>query len=163
MNSGPHRLVFSKDGKFIYMIHELKNYVATYAYSRDNKGMPRLEEIQRIGTLPDSYDVPSAACTLTLSQDGRFLICSNAGENTIAIYRIDGQGMLTRIRIMPISGDYPKDIDIFPGDRFLVSANHDSHTLTVFKADFEKGIIIMNGRAIPCDNPNCFILVSSEK
>lgn len=160
LNSGPHRMLFSRSGRFIYVVHELKNYVAVHHYEIGEKGLPVIEEQQRIGTLPKDYDVPSAACAITLSPDGKHLFASNAGENTIAIYDADETtGLLTLRSILPISGDYPKDIDLIPGTDFLVSTNRESNSLTFFKAHYETGTIIMNGMPLPIDNPSCLKIV----
>ena len=74
------------------------------------------------------------------------------------IYRIDEKtGMLEKILCLPISGDYPKDVALFPDNRHLVSLNHESNTMTFFSVDLEKGLIIMNGKELAIDRPNCII------
>lgn len=162
MNSAPHRLLFSEDGRFLYVLHELKNYIAIYSY-KDGKNTPVLDMLQTLPTLPKDYTVPSAACSLCFTPDKKHLICSNAGENTIADFIIDREsGLLTLQRILPISGDYPKDIDVFPQGNFLVSANHDSNSLTFFRFEEKNGTIIMNGRSVPVDSPNSIIFVKAE-
>ena len=60
--------------------------------------------------------------------------------------RDEETGMLTRKFTLPISGEYPKD---------LVLANHASNTLTTFTVDYEKNIIVMNGKPIKITEPNC--------
>ena len=160
LNSGPHRLIFSRDGKMIYVIHELKNYVAAYRYGLSDDSLPVIEKVQQLSTLPGDYDVPSAACAIASSPDGRHLFTSNAGENTIAIFDIDvSTGLLSLRNILPISGDYPKDIDMIPGGTYLVSTNQDSNSLTFFKFHSETGTIIMNGMELPIDNPSCLAIV----
>ena len=66
-------------------------------------------------------------------------------------------GKLEKVLCLPISGDYPKDASLFPDNRHLVSLNHESNTMTFFKADLEKGLIIMNGKSMKVDRPNCVI------
>lgn len=57
-----------------------------------------------------------------LSPDEKHLFCSNAGDNTVSMYdRDDETGMLTMRFCLPISGDYPKDIAIFPDGKHLAS------------------------------------------
>ena len=49
------------------------------------------------------------------SPDEGHLFVSNAGDNSIAIYKRDMEtGMLKMLSTLPISGDYPKDFAIFP-------------------------------------------------
>lgn len=65
--------------------------------------------------------------------------------------------MLEKIFCLPISGDYPKDAALFPDMRHLVSLNHESNTMTFFTVDLEKGTIIMNGKEVEVESPNCII------
>ena len=37
----------------------------------------------------------------------------------------------------------------------MVLANHASNTLTTFTVDYEKNIIVMNGKPIKITEPNC--------
>ena len=100
----------------------------------------------------------SAASTLKLSIDYKYLISSNVGDNSVIVYKIEEEtGKLEKVLCLPISGDYPKDASLFPDNRHLVSLNHESNTMTFFKADLEKGLLIMNGKEMKVDNPNCVI------
>ena len=98
--------------------------------------------------------------------DGKYLFASNAGANTAVIYAIDEKsGMLTLMCNSKISGDYPKDVALFPDNRHLVSLNHESNTMTFFTVDMTKGLLVMNGKEIEVEQPNCIIfhkLVSEE-
>ena len=164
VNSGPHRLKFYHFGKIVYILHELKNYIDVYDVRINEKGLPSFELKQSIATLPKNYTVPSAACVIDFSSDFKHLIAANAGENTIAIYDIDSEtGLLTLRNILPVSGDYPKDIDVFPNGKYLVSSNHHSNSLTFFRLHFDTGTIVMNGLEIPVDNPNCLRIVELNR
>ena len=55
------------------------------------------------------------------------------------MYEIDQEtGFLEKKFTLPISGDYPKDLVIFPDNRHIAIANHASNTITVFTVDYEK-------------------------
>ena len=56
-----------------------------------------------------------------------------------------------------MSGEYPKDVALFPDNRHLVSLNQDSGTLTFFTTNLEKGLLVMNGRELKVPQPNCVI------
>ena len=55
---------------------------------------------------------------------------------------------------LPVSGEYPKDADIFPNNKFIVSLNHESNEMTFFHVDLEKGTMVMNGPAMKGEVPN---------
>ncbi len=155
--SAPRHIKFSKDGKYMYVVHELKNYIDVYRYT-DKNGAPDFEKVQNISTLNDYHASNSAASALNLSADFKYMISSNAGDNSVVMYSIDeATGMLNKLFCLPISGDYPKDAALFPDNRHLVSLNHESNTMTFFSVDTDKGLIVMNQREIKVDKPNCII------
>lgn len=65
--------------------------------------------------------------------------------------------MLTKIFCLPVSGDYPKDAALFPDNRHLVSLNHESDTMTFFTVNVKDKTLVMNGKEIKVDRPNCII------
>ena len=122
--------------------------------------MPEFELIDRISTLGhDSYKKNSAAVAIKFSPDGKNLFVSNAGDDSVAIYDRDEEtGKLTMRSVLPISGDYPKDIAIFPDGKHLVSMNHETNEMTFFRINYEKGILVMHGKPEAIETPNCCII-----
>ena len=145
--SGPRIIRFSDDGRFAYLLFELSNEVKVYSYDGSGKN-PEFQLLQSITTLgkEDSNDaLHNAASGMSLSADGKYLFCTTAGENTVTMYAVDQEtGLLTKKFTLPISGDYPKDLMIFPDNKHIAVANHASNSITVFTVDYEKNIIMMN-------------------
>ena len=80
------------------------------------------------------------------------------GKIQFLLYEIDPEtGLLEKKFTLPISGDYPKDLVIFPDNRHIAIANHASNTITVFAVDYEKNIIVMNDRLIKSKPLTTFI------
>ena len=157
LESAPRHLKFSKDGTFLYIVHELKNCIDVYTY-KEERDNPCFEKIQSISTLNNYHAGGSTASALNLSDDYNYLCSSNAGDNSATIYKIDGKtGLLTKLLCLPVSGEYPKDVALFPDNRHLVSLNQDSGTLTFFTTNLEKGLLVMNGRELKVPQPNCVI------
>ena len=158
LDSGPRLLTFSPDGKFAYINAELTNEVCVYKYDGSGKS-PDFEKIQEISVLRDPGSRGSACCGMKMSPSGKYLYCSTAGENTVAIFsRNEETGLLTRLCCLPISGDYPKDIDVFPGEKTLVVLNHETNEIRFFTIDYEKGLFVMKGRPVKVDTPNCILI-----
>lgn len=154
--SGPRIIRFSDDGKFAYILFELSNEIKAYKYDGSGK-TPEFELIQSVETSKkkDAHDTHSAASGLTLANDGKHLFCTTAGEDTVSMFERDEEtGMLTRKFTLPISGEYPKDIVLFPDDKHLAVTNHASNTITIFSVDYEKNIIVMNGKPLKVTEPN---------
>lgn len=155
--SAPRHLKFSKDGKYLYIVHELKNCIDVYTYQEIN-GNPEFEKIQSVSTLNDYHAGGSAASALNISVDFQYVVSSNAGDNSAVVFKVDEEtGKLEKLLCLPVSGDYPKDANLFPDNRHLVSLNHESNTMTFFNVDLEKGLLIMNGKEIEVPQPNCII------
>lgn len=159
LESAPRHFRFSSDGRFIYLMYELKTAIDVYTYQTGDKA-PVIEKIQTISTTAEKAGALTAACAMRLSPDEKYLYCTNAGENTVTIYSRDQEsGLLTMLCSLPISGEYPKDIAIFPDNRHIASINHDSGSISFFSVDYEKGLLVMSARSIPVNEPNCCALV----
>lgn len=158
LESAPRQMVFSPDGRFAYVVCELKNYINVYSYDNSTeKG--RFEFVQNIFTLRKGHKSNSAASHLIFSNSGSHCLCSNAGDNTVTIYQVDKEsGQLCTLSSLPISGDYPKYINIFPDDKHLLSMNNEGNSITIFTIHFDKGLIVMNGPELKISRPNNLVI-----
>ena len=155
--SGPRHIKISKDGQFIYIVHEVQNCVDVYRYEEDGTN-PSFEKIQTIPTLNEYHAGDAAASAINLSWDYNYLMCSNAGDNSVIIYHIDKKtGLLEKILCLPISGNYPKDAMMFPDNKHLVSLNHENGTMTFFAVDIKNQTLVMNAKEIKIMQPNCIV------
>lgn len=163
IESAPRHIKISKNGKYIYIVHELACNITVYSYEEKN-GNPYFERIQTISTSDSNKsEYGCSASALTFTEDYRYLLASTAGENTVAVFEADPEsGMLEKKFCLPISGDYPKDASIFPDNEHLVSLNHESNTMTFFKMDMEKKVIMMCAKEVPVDRPNCITFYRVE-
>lgn len=156
--SAPRHIKFSLDGKFAYIVHEMKCYIDVYSYEEVN-GQPQFNKIQNVPTLNNYHAGGSAASTIQLSESGDYIFCSNAGDNSVAAFKRDEKtGELEKLFILPISGDYPKDIEVFPDCKHIMCLNNESNTITFFRMDLEKHTLIMNGPEIHFNQGNCIVL-----
>ena len=156
-DSAPKHIKTSKDGKYIYVVHEIKCYIDVYSYELSDNQIPQFEKIQTITTTNDYHTSSTAACALNVSEDFKYIVSSNAGDNSAVMYSVNDDGTLNKLFCLPISGEYPKDATLFPQNKFLVSLNHESDTMTFFSVDVEKGTIVMNGPEMKIVKPNCII------
>lgn len=158
IESAPHQIKFSLDGKFAYIIHEMKNIIDVYSY-REKNGTPDFEKIQSVSTVNDYHAGNSAAYAIQLSHDGKHMYCSNAGDNSVSAFdRDEKTGMLTKLFTLPISGDFPKDIAISDNDKYLLSINNESSTISFFRINLKEKTIVMNGPMEKFHAGNCIII-----
>jgi 3-carboxymuconate cyclase len=159
LGSGPKRMKFSKDGKFAYLTCEIKNVINVYSY--DGTGAaPQFELLQSIETfMPSNADGGCLAAALKLTNDGKYLLGSSAGDNSASIYEVDTKsGLLEKICVLPISGIYPKDLDVFPDNRHMISLNHGSDEIRIFAIDYKNKIFTLKGKPLAIETPNCILV-----
>ena len=139
------------------------NTIEVYRYDGTGKS-PVFEKIQTISTLASDDDqIHDATSGMCFSPDGHYLFCSTAGEDTVAMYKRDEQtGLLETQFILPISGNYPKDLDVFPDGKHLAVVNHESNSITTFAIDYEKKLLIMKGKPMKVETPNSIIFSKCE-
>ncbi len=159
LESAPKCFRFSTDGRFFYLISELKNVIDVFTYETGDR-QPKIEKIQTVFTAGPKQSQLTAACSMRMSNDETHLFCGNAGDNSVTVYERDKvTGLLEAICCLPISGSYPKDICVFPDDKHIASINHESDSITFFTVDYKKGLLVMNGKELKVNEPNSCVIV----
>lgn len=164
LESAPRHFLFSADGKFMYLMYEVKNVIDVYTYETGDR-VPVLEKIQTISsTGAERFSQLTSACAMRMSPDEKYMYCGNAGDNTMSVYKRDKEtGLLTLLCCLPVSGDYPKDIGVFPDQKHVASINHGSNSISFFEVDYEQGLIVMCNRSIEVNEPNCCVIAKVPK
>lgn len=156
--SAPRHIVFDRDGTHMYIVCEQKSSVEVYTYE-DKDGEPEFERIQSISTNRDDDPVGTAASALSFSVDYKYLLSSDMTTNEVIIYKVNAKdGKLTKILSLPIAGAYPKDAVLLPDNKHLVSLNHESDSMTFFNFNEAAGTLVMNGKELHVERPNCIVL-----
>lgn len=151
--SGPRHAVFSKDGKFLYVINELVSTITVASFNEKTGG---LKTLQTVGTLPAGFTGESSTAEIALHPGGRFIYGSNRGHDSIARFsRDDKSGRLTFLDTTPTGGRTPRHFAITPDGRWLVAANQDSDTLCVFRIDAKTGALTATGSTANVPRPVC--------
>lgn len=157
MESAPRHIKISEDSRYIYILHELKCYIDVYEYT-DHNNDPTFEKIQTVELIKLTRGNTDSASAFSFSLDYNYLLSSIAGDNSVIVFDVDKKtGLLKKNFLLPVSGEYPKDAEFFPDNKFLVSLNHESNTMTFFHIDLEHGTMIMNGPAMKVNMPNCIV------
>jgi 6-phosphogluconolactonase len=153
--SGPRHFAFHPQGRFAYVINEMRCTVTAFAHDAARGG---LSAIQTISTLPQGQSVQKGFSTaeVQVHPSGRFLYGSNRGHDTIAVFAIDGKtGRLTPVHHEPTQGSTPRNFGIDPAGRFLLAANQRSDTVVVFRIDAATGRLAPAGHRIEVGAPVC--------
>ena len=162
INSAPRFFEFSKDGKYLYLMYEMKNVIDVFSYeAKPGCRVPTIEKIQTVPTTGSSKSSElTAATALSFTADDKFIFVSNAGDESVCLYERDADtGLLKEKMCLPISGEYPKDIAVFADNKHIASINHESGTITFFKIDYKTGLIVMCANSVKVNQPNCCVIV----
>ena len=165
LESAPRSMRFSNDSQFCYILHEQSCMVSVYRYQLV-KGRPEFELLQSVPTQikKDSNAAFSASFALRLTEDGEYAFTTTAGDNIVTIFKIDKTtGLLELLTALPISGEHPKGIAVYPdGSRFVV-ANHDSNELRTFDVCYTEKRFVGKGRPTSIISPNCPVMLQLEE
>ncbi|MGE0412336.1 MAG: lactonase family protein [Verrucomicrobiales bacterium] len=154
--AGPRHLAFHPGGKWLYAINELANSVTRYDW---DAGSGALTAGESASTLPDGFTGKSYCADLKITPDGKFLYGTNRGHDSVACYRVGGDGHLERFAIVPSLGKGPQNLAITPDGRWLLCANMPGNTVVVFSIDASSGILRAIGDPVPQTSPACIRLV----
>ena len=83
--SGPRHFDFHPDGKFAYVINEIKQTVTAFRY---NAKRGRLRTLQTLSTVPHPVDGNSTAEVL-VHPTGQFLLAANQQSDNVTVFRIN--------------------------------------------------------------------------
>jgi 6-phosphogluconolactonase len=148
---GPRHLAFRPDGRFAYVLNEMRSSVGAFRY---DAGRGTLAELQTLSTLPGGFSGQSSGAEIEVHPNGKFVYASNRGHDSIAAFRIDpAGGMLTAGERTPTQGKTPRGFAIDPSGRFLLAGNQNSGTLVVFRIDPATGGLTSVGAPLQIPSP----------
>lgn len=156
--SGPRHLAFARNGRWVYVIGEMKSNITTFAY---DAARGRLRKLQTISTLPKGYKGQSDCAEVAVGPSGKFVYGSNRGHDSIAVFAADPEkGTLTSVERVPSGGRTPRHFAIDPTGSWLLAANQDSDAVMVFAIDRKTGRLILTGETAPVSSPACVRFVT---
>ena len=158
--SGPRHLAFHPNGRWLYCINELGCTVGLYLWGPQGE-TPAAEMVPGATVNirpPNAPQQPaSTAAELAITRDGTFLYTSTRFSDVLTAFRIDPQhGHLTQIQQLPCGGKTPRFFSLDPTERWLLCANQDSDTISVFGRDRASGRLTP-ANIYPAPNPQCIL------
>ncbi len=133
--TGPRHMVFSADGRFLYLVGELSNQCLVYRWSRTAAQL-----IQTVSLLRPGFSGETKAADIHFSPEGAFLYVSNRGEDSIAVFAVDADtGRLRPAESACAGGRFPRHFCVTT--HCLLIANRYGGGLTVCRRDRETGHI----------------------
>ena len=83
-------------------------------------------------------------------------MASNRGHDSIAFYAVGEDGKLTLRNIAKLTGKFPRDFELMPGEKFMVVGHKMSNEIQIYRFDRAACTLDPVGDPIPCWRPLCF-------
>lgn len=147
---GPRHITFSKNGHLAFLAGELSSEVAVLTYKDGH-----FDLIQIISTIPEDWSSHNGVAAIRISDDNRFLYVSNRGNNSIAVFSIADDGILSLVQITPTNGDFPRDFAINYTGKYLIVAHQNSTVASLFEINSKTGKLTMLQTDIPIPEGVC--------
>jgi hypothetical protein len=108
------------------------------------KGRSTLRLIQSVKTIPKAFPTQMNTCgRICVHKSGRFVVVSNRGHQSIAIFRVSGagprRGELSAVGYFHTRGETPRHFQFDASGQFLLVANQDTDSIAVFNFNLSSG------------------------
>lgn len=150
--AGPRHFAMNPNGEYAYCINEMHSTVSVFQCRRKTG---KFEEIQTLPTLPRDFEGKSSTAEIRVSKDGRFVYGSNRGHDSIAVFRVGADNLLTLIQIQALGGKTPRNFNLDPSGRFLLAAAQQSNKIFVFAVDSQTGKLSASKQSVDVPSPVC--------
>ena len=146
---GPRHIHFAANN-IAYLVTELGNSVLSMEYSDGS-----FKVLNEISLLPECCVCDTKASAIRMSADGRFLVATNRGFDSLVVIEVDGKGGM-KLNQTTLSGAVsPRDVNFLPDGRHFAAANEFSDVIYFFDFDPEKGTLTPNGLKLEYPRPLC--------
>lgn len=135
---GPRHILLTKQDKRLYAVTEMGCTVLFYEKA-DGGYVLR----QEISTIPSDFSGSTTCAAIWMTPDEKWLLASNRGHDSLAIYRVADDGSLTLQGIAPSGGKTPRDFRIVPitgsQDYWVLAASQDEDRICTYRLDGRTG------------------------
>lgn len=137
--SGPRHITFHPNGRWLYLVNELKVSLIKYDY---NATQGTLTPIQTTPLYPQSPPDRTTGADVHIHPSGRWLFATTRERNNpgrLAIAPLDAQGNIGAITLHETRGQTPRNMAISPDGRLIAIGNQDSNNVATFSFDERTG------------------------
>jgi len=151
--SGPRHMVFHPSGQYAFVLNELTSTVSLLE-KQAGKFVVKKDYLSLDGAFSG---LPSAAA-IRISNDGKYVFTSDRTVNTISTFEFDVDTLGLK-GINPCGGTTPRDFNISPSGKWLLSAHQNSHDIVVFKLNAKKGKLKEQAKISEIESPTSLVFL----
>ena len=150
--SGPrHLAVHPKLPGQMYCVAELESSVYRLQQREDT-----FEIDQALSSLPEGYEGENTGAALHFTGDGKLLLTSNRGHDSIAVFPVERDGTLGRPVISPCAAE-PRDFAVY--DDYVIVGSQRKNEIRAYRLDRDTLRLTDMGFAAETDCPTCFFRI----
>ena len=157
--SGPRHMAFHANEKWVFILTELSSEVIS---CRVDKPTGRLEVVDIKKTIEREDHPENFPAAIRIHPNGKYLYCSNRGANSIVLFEISEDGILTKKMSFRENIGTVRDFNISPSGNHLIAGNQDRNELVLFKIDSD-GTLQSTGSRIPTMEPSCVVFMEKQE
>lgn len=150
--TGPRHLAFHPSGDAFFLVGELANTLTVF--HRTANGFTAGSTLP---LLPGPRPGHSQAAAVRVTADGALVFVSNRGHDSITAFRNGPGNALRHAATVPAHGRAPRDLALTPDEGYLLTANQDSRSVSVFELDpgAADGKLLRFDHSLPAPTPVC--------
>ncbi|ADQ79151.1 3-carboxymuconate cyclase-like protein [Paludibacter propionicigenes WB4] len=150
--SGPRHSVFTKDGKRLYLVHEIDGTVSVLGMK--NGKLKLLQET----TLDRKAGTVNGAADIHLSPDEKYLYATNRGSaDDITCFAVAADGKLRFKQQIPTGGKMPRNFAITPDGQYVFVGHQTTDNIVIFKRNIQTGLLRNTRKQIKVGSPVCLL------
>ena len=158
---GPRHIVFSHDGKYLYVVNELKSFITVFA---GDAATGVFHQVQKVATVPEGYSGQNdGPAEILLDRAGKFLYSSNRGPGTIMVFAVDANnGTLREVQSAETGGTFPRGVELDPTGGYLFVGDQKANRFVLFRVDPATGQLTLTGEPVTVPSPVGFQFVPAS-
>jgi 6-phosphogluconolactonase len=155
---GPRHMKFHPNGRWIYVLNELELSVSLFDWDAAAGKMTLRSTVPSVSAEEKAQEQFNSCSEIRIHPNGRFVYSANRGHDTITVFHVTEDGSLKQIQNEHVRGATPRNFNLDPSAKWLLTAGQDSHTLASFAVDSETGRITYNRSVITTPTPICVLM-----
>jgi len=148
---GPRHFAFHPNGIWVYSIQEEASTIMFWLF---NPTTGTLTQKQLIPSVPPGFGGTDFTSEIRVSADGDFVYGANRLNDTIGVFKVGHDGMLTPESFTSTLGDYPRIFTIDPSGRFMAVGNQRADNVTTFSVNPGNGSLKFTDNYTPVGSPS---------
>jgi 6-phosphogluconolactonase len=154
---GPRHIAFSPDGKYAYVINELKSFVTVFSR---NAADGTLHSVQTVSSVPQGFTGENGPAEILIDRAGKFVYASNRGPGTIAVFAVNSaDGTLKQVQVAATGGTFPRGVELDPTGQYMFAGDQKADQFVLFRVDQSTGELTLTGQVYNVPSPVAFAFV----